>query len=282
MSGLAPETMDMIDRALAEDLGSGDATTDALIAPDLEGRAAVMAKAPGVLAGVEIVSATFHRVDSDLDVSLLLNDGAALESESVIAEVEASVASILKAERTALNFLQRLSGVATETRRYVDAVAGSRARILDTRKTVAGLRTLDKYAVRVGGGHNHRRGLGDGILIKDNHIGALRRSGLDIGRIIERARANAPHTLRIEVEVENLVEVKAALAAGADALLLDNMSLEDMSRAVEMAGGRVLIEASGGIRLDNVREVAATGVDMISIGALTHSAQALDISLELV
>ena len=241
----------------------------------------ILPKAEGILAGVDIALAVFRRVDPGLGVNALMRDGSALEPESFIAEIEGSVASILKAERTALNFLQRLSGIATQTGAYVTAVEGYPARILDTRKTTPGFRAFEKYAVRVGGGQNHRRGLGDGILIKDNHIQALRREGMDLREIIAKARAGAAHNLKVEVEVEDLGQVREALDAGAEILLLDNMELEHMARAVEMARGEAQTEASGGITLETARAVAATGVDFMSVGALTHSATALDISLDL-
>lgn len=289
MTPLASDIYEKIDRALAEDLGVGDATTDALIPPDLQGKAVVVPRAEGVLAGVDIALAVFRRVDGELRATALLPDGSALTpidersglEGDIVAEIGGRVSSILKAERTALNFLQHMSGVATETRRYAKAVEGHPACILDTRKTVPGLRSLEKYAVGVGGGRNHRQGLGDGILIKDNHIQALRATGVQLCEIIARARAGAAHTLKIEVEVENLSEVREALDSEADVLLLDNMGVEEMAEAVELARGRALTEASGGISIETVRSVAATGVDFISVGALTHSAKALDMSLEL-
>ena len=287
---ITPDVEQLIDQALAEDLGAGDATTEALISPEQRGRAVVVPRAPGVLAGIEIVAAVFRRVDPGLELRLPLEDGAGLTPQDpgtgregdVIAEVRGAIASVLKAERTALNFLQHLSGVATATRAYVEAVEGYPVRILDTRKTIPGLRSLEKYAVRVGGGHNHRRGLGDGILVKDNHVEALRVAGLSLGQIVERARENASHTLKVEIEVENLDQAREALDAGAEVLLLDNMGVEEMAVAVRLARGRALTEASGGITLDNVRGVASTGVDMVSIGALTHSVNALDVSLDFV
>lgn len=282
MIPITSEIEALIDRALAEDLGAGDPTTEALIPGDLRGRALVMAKAEGVLAGVDIALAVFRRVDSSLDAMALLQDGAALEPKAVIAEVEGAVGSILMGERTAINFLQHLSGIATETGRYVRAVEGYQTRIVDTRKTTPGLRALEKYAVRAGGGRNHRYNLGDGILIKDNHIHAMLKCGLTLRGVVEKALAGASHTTRVEVEVEDLDQVKEALDAGAEVLLLDNMGLEEMAEAVQMARGRAITEASGGINLQNVRAVTATGVDIISVGALTHSAKALDVSLELV
>ena len=272
----------MIDLALDEDLGAGDVTTEAVIPDELQGRGVVMSKAAGVLAGVKVARAVFRKVDAGLDFKVLLEDGSALQPESYIAEIDGPVSSILKAERTAINYLQRLSGIATDTSRYVQAVDGHNTRILDTRKTTPGLRVLEKYAVSAGGGHNHRRGLGDGVLIKDNHIEAMRQSGVSLGEVVARAREAAPHYMKVEVEVEDVSEAREALDAGAEILLLDNMGLEQMAEIVKLAGGRAATEASGGITLDTVQAVAATGVDSISVGALTHSAKALDISLDLV
>ena len=287
---VTPTSLQLIDLALAEDLGLGDATTDALVAPDEQGRAVLVPKEEGVLAGLEVALEVFRRVDGGLVARGLLEDGSSLKPSDqatgaegdVIAEVEGPLASILKAERTALNFVRHLSGVATETRRYVDAVEGYNVQILDTRKTMPGLRSLQKHAVRMGGGHNHRMGLGDGVLIKDNHIDGARGAGLGLGDAVRRARQRAPHTLRVQVEVEDLDQVTEALDAGADALLLDNMSLKEMAAAVVLCRGRALTEASGRITLDTVSDVAGTGVDLISVGAITHSVTALDISLDLV
>ena len=277
---MTPEIESLIDRALSEDLSIGDPTCDALIPPELQARAVMVAKSDGVLAGVDVALAVFRRVDPTLDARARLSDGSPLSPGDAIAAISGSATSIMMAERTALNFAQRMSGIATATRRYVDAVAGYDVRIVDTRKTTPGLRTLDKYAVRCGGGHNHRRNLGDGILIKDNHIQALRDDGLSLADVVRRAHANAPHTVRVEVEVESVEEAREALDAGAEILLLDNMAPTEMARAVELARGRAVTEASGGIDLDTVRDVAASGVDLISVGALTHSVRALDISLD--
>ncbi len=282
MIARTPEVEALVDRALEEDLAGNDVTTRALIPFGLTGRAVVMAREPGILAGVDVAAAVFRRVDPGLRADALERDGAGLEAETFVLEVSGPVASILTAERTAVNFLQRLSGIATETGRYVREVGEQRARVLDTRKTTPGLRTLEKYAVAVGGGANHRHNLGDGVLIKDNHIEALTRCGLGFGEIVHLARANAPHSLRIEVEVETPEQALEALEAGADILLLDNMSLGETRLVVEMCRGRAMTEASGGIGLHNVKEVAATGVDLISVGALTHSARSLDFSLEVV
>ncbi|MCJ7791475.1 MAG: carboxylating nicotinate-nucleotide diphosphorylase [Dehalococcoidia bacterium] len=281
MSSIKPQIEEIIDRALAEDLGKGDVTTEALIPGSPRGVGFIVVKKEGILAGIKVAEQVFHRVDPELEVEILLVDGARVKPGSKAAKVSGSIASILKAERVALNFLQRLSGIASETNRYVEAVKGLPVRIMDTRKTTPGLRSLEKYAVRIGGGENHRMNLGDGILIKDNHLAALRRQGLNIKEIIAKARQNAPQRLPVEVEVGTVSEALEALEAGADIVMLDNMNLEDMRKAVKSIHGRALIEASGGITLDNVRAVAETGVDFISIGALTHSARALDISLEL-
>jgi nicotinate-nucleotide pyrophosphorylase (carboxylating) len=281
MATSKPETEEIIDHALAEDLGKGDVTTEALIPGDQQGTGFIMAKEEGILAGVEAAKQVFLRVDPELKVRILLEDGARVKPGSKLARVSGSIASILKAERVALNFLQRLSGIASETNRYVVRVEGLPVRIMDTRKTTPGLRSLEKYAVRVGGGKNHRMSLGDGILIKDNHLVTLRSQELNIKEIIAKARQNAPQRLPVEVEVRTVSEASEAVEAGADIVMLDNMNLEDMREAVKSIHGRALIEASGGITLDNVRAVAETGVDFISIGALTHSTRALDISLEL-
>jgi nicotinate-nucleotide pyrophosphorylase (carboxylating) len=281
MSSSKPQIEEIVERALAEDLGKGDVTTGALIPGDQQGNGFVLAKEEGILAGTGAARQVFHRVDPELEVEILLEDGAKLEPGSKVAKVSGSIASILKAERVALNFLQRLSGIASEANRYVEEVEGLPVRIMDTRKTTPGLRSLEKYAVRVGGGGSHRMNLSDGILIKDNHLVALRSQGLNIKEIIAKARQNAPQRLPVEVEVGTVSEALEAVEAGADIVMLDNMDLEDMRKAVKSIRGRALIEASGGITLDNVRAVAETGVDFISIGALTHSTRALDISLEL-
>ena len=272
---------EIINGALAEDLGKGDVTTAALIPGDRQGTGFIVAKQEGILAGTVVAKLVFHRVDPELKVEVLLEDGARIKPSTKVARVAGSIASILKAERVALNFLQRLSGIASETNRYVERVKGLPVRIMDTRKTTPGLRSLEKYAVSVGGGKNHRMNLGDGILIKDNHLATLRSQGLNIKEIVAKAKQNASHRLPVEIEVRTVSEALEAAEAGVDIVMLDNMRLEDMRKAVESIHGHALIEASGGITLDNVRAVAETGVDYISIGALTHSARALDINLEL-
>lgn len=271
----------IIRRALAEDLAWGDVTTQAVLAPSWTGRGKLVVKESGVVAGLPVAGMVFREVDPTVTWQQLADDGSQVASGDAVATIEGALASILMAERTALNFLQRMSGIATATARYVAAVGDLPARILDTRKTAPGLRLLDKYAVRMGGGHNHRHNLGDGILIKDNHLAGLRAQGVSLAQAIARARERAPFGLKIEVEVETVEQAQEALDAGAELLLLDNMSPEEMSRAVALARGRALTEASGGITLENVRAVAETGVDLISVGALTHSVKALDISLEL-
>jgi nicotinate-nucleotide pyrophosphorylase (carboxylating) len=271
----------VIDLALAEDISRGDITSQALVHPELSSRAVLLVKEAGVLAGVEVTGCVFTRVDPSLKVTALAKDGSAVRPGDIIGSVDGSVISILKAERTALNFLQRLSGIASTTARYVAETARTKAGIYDTRKTTPGLRFLEKHAVRMGGGHNHRMDLGDAVLIKDNHIAALRATGMDLKGIVAKARQNAPADVTIEVEVTNIAEAREALKAGADIIMLDNMGIKEMSEVVGLAAGQARLEASGGITLENVREVAGTGVDIISVGALTHSYKALDISLEL-
>jgi nicotinate-nucleotide pyrophosphorylase (carboxylating) len=279
---LSEEQLDaIIGTALDEDTGRGDVTTEALLPPGLPGRAAFLVKETGVLAGIDVAGHVFHKVDPSLRFEVLIRDGTAVRPGDIAARVTGSVAAILKGERVALNFLQRLSGIATTTARYVKETRGFKAKIYDTRKTAPGLRLLEKYAVRAGGGENHRLHLGDAVLIKDNHIAALRATGLGLADIITMARKNAPRGITIEVEVTSAAEAAEALKSKPDIILLDNMSPEEMGQEVALLAGRARIEASGGITLENVRRVAETGVDMISIGALTHSFKALDISLEL-
>ena len=271
----------VIERALEEDLSAGDVTTASLIPPHLVARAAFVPKAPGVLAGIEVAERVFLQVDNSIGFQPMLLDGDRVEGGETVAMVSGSLASILTAERTALNFMQRMSGIATMTDAYVRAVEGTGASIADTRKTAPGLRALDKYSVAVGGGHNHRFNLGDGVLIKDNHIAALAGEGFTLSQVIKRAKAAAPHTVKIEVEVETVDAAQAAMEAGADIIMLDNMTVEDMRLAAKIAKGRCLTEASGGITLATVKQIADTGVDIISVGALTHSVKALDISLDI-
>ena len=281
MSQLPPEVYRLIDAALAEDQTFNDPTTATLVPPEVVGIGMIRAKAEGVLAGTDVALAVFNRVDPELDAHALLSDGSPLSSGSDIARVEGSAGSILRAERIALNFLQRMSGIASDTNQYVRAIQGSNARIVDTRKTAPGHRYLDKYSVRMGGGYNHRLNLADGILIKDNHIQALASQELGLKEVIRLALARASHTIKVEVEVESLQATQDAVEAGAHIIMLDNMPVDMMSEAVRIIGGRAVVEASGGINWETVEAVAETGVDLISIGGLTHSTRALDISLDL-
>jgi nicotinate-nucleotide pyrophosphorylase (carboxylating) len=268
----------IVDLALAEDIGTGDVTTLATVPESAHAEGVIIAKGVGIVSGLDVAAFTFRRVNPMVEFSARVFDGAKVEPGTTIAEVAGNARSLLTAERVALNLLQRLSGVATLTAAFVEAVAGTKARIVDTRKTTPGMRILEKAAVRDGGGHNHRVGLADGVLIKDNHLAAI--GGPDrVAKAIKQARDRAPHTLKIEVEVTTLDEVREALATRADILLLDNMDTSMMREAVAIINGRALVEASGGVRLETVREIAETGVDLISVGALTHSASALDISL---
>ncbi len=275
------EVDNIIDVALAEDISHGDITSEALIPPGLQGKASILAKANGILAGGEIARRVFLKVDPSLKVEVLIKDGARVQPGDIIATISGSVISIFKAERVALNFLQRLSGIASQTAEYVAKTRGFVVNITDTRKTTPGLRLLEKYAVRMGGGQNHRLHLGDGILIKDNHLAALRAMGMSLKDIVAKAKQNAPPGLKFEVEVNTTGEALEAAEAGADIIMLDNMSPDEMRRVVDLLPGQVKTEASGGITLANVEAAARSGVDTISIGALTHSTKALDISLEL-
>ena len=275
------EVHDIIDRALTEDISHGDVTSELLIPPELQGKASILVKARGILAGGEVAKKVFLRVDPSLKVDVLIKDGAKVQPGDMIATISGRVTSILKAERTALNFLQRLSGIASQTAQYVAKISGLNVIITDTRKTTPGLRLLEKYAVRMGGGKNHRFHLGDGILIKDNHLVALRALGMSLKDIVAKAKQNAPKGLKVEVEVNTTQEAQDAVEAGADIVMLDNMSPEEMRQVVSSIPRQIKTEASGGITLANVRPAAMAGVNIISIGALTHSSKALDISLEL-
>ncbi len=267
----------IITNALEEDLGSGDLTTDSIIGPGIIGKAVLETREEIVLAGLPVFMRVFSILDPKVTFKPFFTDGDKVTGREVICELKGDMAAILKAERTALNFIQRMSGIATLTGRFVAKAASERVKILDTRKTAPGLRLLDKYAVPMGGGYNHRFGLFDGILIKDNHIAVAG----SIKKAVERARKKAHHFIKIEVEVEDLNGVNEAIEAGADIILLDNMTPDQLKSAVDLVSGRVLLEASGGITLDNIKEIASTGVDMISIGALTHSVKAVDLSLEI-
>ncbi|MBW3594534.1 MAG: carboxylating nicotinate-nucleotide diphosphorylase [Actinobacteria bacterium] len=265
----------LVERFLEEDIGRGDRTTEAVVPDDVRGRARIEAREAAVIAGVDVARLCFSLL-GEVSWEPFVADGSRVEPGATIVRIEGPLRTILTGERTALNLLQRLSGIATMTRSYVDAVAGTPVDIVDTRKTTPGLRALEKYAVRVGGGSNHRAGLDDGILIKDNHIAAAG----SVTEAVTRALADRPHGLKVEVEVQDLDQLDEALAAGAEAILLDNMSPDLVSAAVTRAGGKALLEASGGITLETVAEYAKTGVDLISVGALTHSVRAIDLSLE--
>jgi nicotinate-nucleotide pyrophosphorylase (carboxylating) len=267
--------------ALEEDDFENDITSNALISPDEQGTAYIIAKEEGILACANIISPVFHTVDHALKVNLLQTEGRRVTRGDIIAEIRGSLRSILSAERTVLNFLSRLSGIATQTARYTEKIKGTRAIVRDTRKTLPGMRLLEKYAVTIGGGENHRLNLADGILIKDNHIAALKKDGMTLLEMIKKARQNSHADTIIEIEVDSMEEAEEALKTDADIILLDNMGIEDMKTVVAMWGGKIKLEASGGITLDNIREVALTGVDYIAIGALTHSAKALDFSLDI-
>ena len=270
----------LIDMALDEDIGGGDITSESLIPKNLQAKTTIVAKAEGVLAGVDLAKLVFIKIDSDLKFKAFLRDGTKLNPGDIIATITGNARSILKAERVSLNFLQRLSGIATQTKQYVDLIKDLPVDILDTRKTTPGMRLLEKYAVSMGGGRNHRFNLSDGILIKDNHLASLRAQGMTLQEIVSKAKQKAPEGLNVEVEVTNLKEVKEAVSAGADIIMFDNMTPAQMRRAVKIVPANIYTEASGGITLKNLRIVAETGVNYISIGALTHSSKALDISLE--
>jgi nicotinate-nucleotide pyrophosphorylase (carboxylating) len=271
----------IVKAALEEDGAFRDVTTEALVPASQRGRGVFIAKADGVIAGLPVAEAAFECIDASLAFEASISDGEWVENGRIFGAVEGSLASILQAERVALNFLQRLSGTATATRVLIDAVRDLPAKVIDTRKTTPGLRALERYAVRAGGGGNHRFNLSDGILIKDNHIAAGQARGLSIIDVVREARANSTHMLRVEIEVETYAQCEEALAAGADVILLDNMANDEMARCVRLTKGKALTEASGGITAANIRGIAETGVDLISSGSITHSAKALDISLEI-
>ena len=268
----------IIENALAEDIHTGDITTLAVVRESRQAHAILKAKEEMVLAGIDVAARVFHMLDPEIVFTPRYADGDRLAPGDVIAELEGTASPLLQGERVALNLLQRMCGIATITARYVEAVRGTRARVVDTRKTTPGLRILEKYAVRIGGGTNHRTGLYDGVLIKENHITAA--GGLT--EAVSRAKSFIPHTIKVEVETENLSQVAEAVAAGADIIMLDNMDTAAMREAVALIDGRALVEASGGVNLQSIRSIAETGVDIISVGALTHSARAMDISMLMV
>ena len=272
-------TRQLIQMALAEDEAAYDPTSS-LLPNDLMSEALIMAKADGIIAGVDVALEVFREVDPSLETVRLLDDGSQVERGTYMATIRGRMSSILRAERTALNFASRMSGIATATNEFVRALEGLPALIIDTRKTLPGWRLLDKYSVRMGGGHNHRMSTGDGILIKDNHIAAMATRGESMTELIRRAKHDAAHTIRIEVECDTLDQVREVVEAGADIILFDNMTPDQMREGVAICKGRALTEASGGVTIENVREIAETGVNLLSSGSITHSVKALDISLE--
>lgn len=267
--------------ALAEDAPWGDVTSDALLPAGARATAVLAARQPGVLAGIDIFAAAMHACDADAVVEALLDDASRFEAGDTLATVTGDARAILRAERVALNLIQRLSGIATETARYVAAVSGTRARIADTRKTTPGLRALERHAVRCGGGANHRFSLSDAVLAKDNHLAVLTAGGRDLTQALREARARVGHTVHFEVEVDRVEQIEPVIAAGVDTILLDNFSLDQLREGVALVAGRALVDASGGVTLDTVAAIAATGVDLISVGALTHSVTALDLGLDI-
>ena len=272
-------TVQLIQQALAEDEIMSDQTS-VLLPDDLMSEAFMMPKTTGVLAGVDIALEVWRQVDPSLETAVCVPDGTTVEKGTNVAVIRGRMSSILRGERTALNFVQRMSGIATATNELVRAIEDLPSTILDTRKTVPGWRLLDKYSVRMGGGQNHRMSTADGVLIKDNHVAAMATRGESLTDLVRRAKATSPHTIRVEVECDTLEEVQQALDAGAELILFDNMTNEQMAEGVRLCKGKALTEASGGITIDTVRGIAEAGVDLISSGALTHSVKSLDISLE--
>ncbi|WP_304941641.1 carboxylating nicotinate-nucleotide diphosphorylase [Vallitalea guaymasensis] len=267
---------EIIINALEEDMNYGDITTDTLISDDQKSNAILIAKDNGIIAGCEVFSRVFYLMDKEVVIDFHRKDGDLVEQKDIIAHISGPTKSILKCERTALNIIQKLSGIATMTYSFVNNTNNMPVRIVDTRKTTPGLRALEKYAVRVGGGYNHRFNLSDAVMIKDNHIKAVG----SIKKAVENAKAKIPHTMKVEIEVENLDGLKEALNAEADIIMLDNMTINMMKEAVSIAKGKAVLEASGNVDLDRVKEIAETGVDIISVGALTHSVKAMDISMK--
>jgi nicotinate-nucleotide pyrophosphorylase (carboxylating) len=271
---------DIIRRALDEDAPWGDLTSEAFLPDVARATAALVAREPGVFSGADVFARVFELVDPATRVEVIVGDGQRFEGEAVLARVEGSARAVLRAERIALNLTQRMSGIATLTARYVEAVAGTRARVVDTRKTTPGLRVLERQAVRDGGGHNHRFSLSDAVLAKDNHLAVLAAAGVSIGDAIRAARERIGHTTHLEVEVDRVDQIEPVVAAGVDTIMLDNFTPDELREGVALVAGRALVEASGGVSLDTVAAIAATGVDVISVGALTHSPRALDLGLD--
>jgi nicotinate-nucleotide pyrophosphorylase (carboxylating) len=279
---LMPAVVDeVVARALREDAPWGDLTCAALVPSSATSTAELTAREPGTFAGGAAVEAAFRLTDAGIAVDLLVADGEAFEAGSLLARVHGPAAAVLQAERIALNFAQRLSGIATATAAYVAAVAGTRARVVDTRKTTPGLRALERHAVRAGGGHNHRYSLSDAVMVKDNHLAVLLAAGADVTETLRSVRDRIPHTSTVEVEVDRIDQIEPVLAAGVDVIMLDNFTIEQLREAVGLIDGRAVVEASGNVRLDTVAAIAATGVDVISVGALTHSVRSLDLGLDI-
>jgi nicotinate-nucleotide pyrophosphorylase (carboxylating) len=272
----------IVTMALDEDAPWGDLTGETLIPARATATAELVAREPGVFSGARVVEATFRVVDPAIAVEVLAADGDRFAAGDVLARVQGPARGILRGERVALNLVQRMSGVATLTARFVDAVAGTRARIVDTRKTTPGLRSLERQAVRDGGGRNHRRSLSDAVMAKDNHLAVLTAGGADLGTALREARDRMPHTAHLEVEVDRIDQIEPVLTGGADTVMLDNFTVDELRAGVALIAGRATVEASGGVNLDTVAAIAATGVDVISVGALTHSARALDLGLDVV
>jgi len=272
------ELDDIIKTTLKEDIALGDITTDSLIDPSSISTAVYIAKDDGIIAGLFVSERVFKVIDEEIEFVKRVNDGDRVKKGDIIAQIKGSTSALLKAERTSLNYLQHLSGIATKTGMFAEKLAGLKTKVVDTRKTTPGLRALEKYAVKMGGGSNHRFCLSDGVLIKDNHIKAAG----GVKKAIDKVRANIPHTIKIEVETETLEQVKEALSAKADIIMLDNMSLDQMKEAVILIDGKATVEASGNVNLSSIREIAETGVDIISVGELTHTVKAFDISMRFV
>ena len=271
---------DIIRRALAEDAPWGDITSEAFLPASARATAVFAAREPGILSGIDVFARVFELVDPTTTIELFVEDGAAFDAGTVLARVQGAAHAVLRAERIALNLTQRMSGIATLTARYVAAVAGASARVVDTRKTTPGLRVLERKAVRDGGGHNHRSSLSDAVLAKDNHLAVLAARGIPIGDAIRAARQRIGHTTHLEVEVDRIDQIEPVVSAGVDTIMLDNFTPDQLREGVALVAGRALVEASGGVTLDTVAEIAATGVDLISVGALTHSVRALDLGLD--
>ncbi|MBD8030891.1 carboxylating nicotinate-nucleotide diphosphorylase [Corynebacterium gallinarum] len=265
--------------ALDEDAPWGDLTSENLVPESAIVRAHLVAREPGVFSGTCLLEAAFRLVDPEIRIELQITDGEAFEPKS-LGTITGSARAILRAERIALNFTQRMSGIATQTARYVEAVAGTQARIVDTRKTTPGLRIIERQAVRDGGGHNHRTSLSDAVMVKDNHLASVVSSGMTITEALLQMKSRLPHTTHVEVEVDRLDQIEPVLAAGVDTIMLDNFTNDDLREGIKMVAGRAIVEASGGVNLDTVADIALTGVDVISVGALTHSVRALDLGLD--